>query len=89
MDSHDSLSHAARPGLRTAPRKSVLKWTESLFSAKSAREGGVVRRAVRDVEREVGRAAFELEVRRRGFHLIEVGGQFVVICQPGRINLIC
>jgi hypothetical protein len=89
MDPHDSLSLSAQARASAVARRSSLKWTESLFNAKSARQGGVVRRAVRDVEREVGRAAFELEVRRRGFHLIEVAGQFVVICQPGRINLIC
>lgn len=89
MDPQNPLPLSAKARVAAPPRKSVLKWTDTLFSAKAARQGGVVRRAVRDVEREVGRAAFELEVRRRGFHLIEVGGQFVVICQPGRINLIC
>jgi hypothetical protein len=31
--------------------------------------GDVMRRKICDVERKVGRAAQELEVRRRGFHL--------------------
>lgn len=30
-------------------------WLLQLFSAKSAREGGIVRRAVRDVEQIIGR----------------------------------
>ena len=64
-------------------------WMEDVFSAKSATRGGVVRRAVRDVEREVGRAAFLEEVRRRGFHLVECGGQFIVICNSGQMRVLC
>jgi hypothetical protein len=49
----------------------------------------VVRRAVRDVEREVGRERFIREVRMRGHHLVECGGQFIVICNPGQIRILC
>lgn len=58
-----------------------------LFSAKAAQKGGIVRRAVRDVEREVGRAALIAEVERRGFHLVECAGQFVVICAPDHLTV--
>ena len=64
-------------------------WLEDLFSAKAVGKGGIVRRAVRDVEREVGRTALVAEVRRRGFHLIECGEQFIVICNPGQMQVIC
>ena len=64
-------------------------WLRRVFDAKAARRGGVLRRAVRDVEREVGREAFVAEVRARGFHLIECGGQFVVICNPGHMRVLC
>lgn len=60
-----------------------------MFAAKVAVNGGVIRRAIRDVDRDIGRAAFELEVRRRGFHLIECDKQYIVICNAGRINVIC
>jgi hypothetical protein len=43
------------------------QWLRQLFSAQAARDGGVVRRSVRDVERILGRNAFERELRRRGF----------------------
>jgi hypothetical protein len=72
-----------------APKRISPKWSDKVFSAKAVADRGVVRRAIRDVERDIGRAAFELEVRRRGFHLIECETQFVVICNPGRINVIC
>lgn len=46
-------------------------WVTHLFSAKAAREGSVVRRKIRDIERYVGREAFEDELRRRGYHAVE------------------
>lgn len=84
----------ASPAAPDLPHKRVafrpnLGWQNRIFTARAAREGGVIRRAVRDVEREIGRALFEAEVRRRGFHLLECGGQFVVICNGGKLRLIC
>jgi hypothetical protein len=64
-------------------------WANAIFDAKAVRRGGVVRRAVRDVEREVGRAAFLAEVQRRGFHAIECGQQFIVICNDGQMKVHC
>lgn len=64
-------------------------WIDSLFQAKAVDKGGIVRRATKDVEREVGRPAFIAEVRRHGFHLVECGGQFIVICNPGVMTVIC
>jgi hypothetical protein len=63
-------------------------WLDDLFAAKAVGKGGIVRRAVRDVEREIGRNPFIAEVRRRGFHLIECGGQFIVICNTGQMQVI-
>ncbi|TMV65674.1 N-(5'-phosphoribosyl)anthranilate isomerase, partial [Thioclava sp. BHET1] len=60
-------------------------WMRQIFSAKSARDGGIVRRKVRDVERILGRAAFERELRRRGYHAIENSGQFVIFCNNDQI----
>jgi hypothetical protein len=64
-------------------------WIARVFSAQAVRKGAVVRRNVRWVEREIGRTRFEAEVRRRGFHMIECGGQFVVICNGGGLRVIC
>ena len=73
----------------THPHSRRPAWADSVFAAKAAANGGVIRRAIRDVDRDIGRAAFELEVRRRGFHLIECDNQYIVICNAGRINVIC
>lgn len=64
------------------------EWVAQLFSAKAAATGGVVRRKVRDVERKIGRTRLELEVRRRGFRLIEAGDQFIVICTRSPMQVI-
>ncbi|WP_238991833.1 N-(5'-phosphoribosyl)anthranilate isomerase [Gemmobacter caeruleus] len=63
------------------------RWLRQIFSAQAA-QGGVVRRSVGWVDREVGRARFVAEVRRRGFHLISSGNQFIVVCHSGPVDLL-
>ncbi|MDJ0627803.1 MAG: N-(5'-phosphoribosyl)anthranilate isomerase [Rhodobacter sp.] len=63
-------------------------WIAQVFSAKAVERGAVVRRAVPWVEREIGREAFEREVRRRGYTLLEAGSQFIVICNRGPVRRI-
>lgn len=64
-------------------------WLDQVFRAKSAKTGGIVRRKVRDAEREIGRDALELAVRRRGFHMIECGPDFVIFCNSEPLRVIC
>lgn len=64
-------------------------WRNRLFGAKAAQTGGVIRRKKRDVLREIGFDALVAEVQARGFHLLECGDQYVIICNPGRLRLIC
>ena len=64
-------------------------WLLQLFSAKTAREGGIVRRQVRDVERIIGRNNFEHELRRRGYHAVENAGQYVIFCNNETVHVLC
>lgn len=64
-------------------------WIEAIFAAQAVARGGVVRRARAWVAREIGLARFEAEVRRRGFHMVECGGQLIVICNQGGMRVIC
>jgi hypothetical protein len=64
-------------------------WITQVFSARAARSGGVVRRSAYWIDREIGRERFETEVRARGFHMVECGGQIVVICNGGGLRVIC
>jgi tRNA U55 pseudouridine synthase TruB len=62
-------------------------WMLDMFSSKAARSGTVIRRKIRDIERHVGRAEFEEELKRRGYHAVENAGQMVIFCnqQPIRV----
>lgn len=64
------------------------KWLRTVFSAKAVGRGGVIHRAVRDVDHYAGRARFLEEVRRRGFTLVENGDYFVVFCNRDPVRLI-
>jgi hypothetical protein len=64
------------------------RWITQLFSARSAAEGGTVRRKVADVERLIGRDRFLSEVHRRGFRAVENAGQFVVFCNRDPVYLL-
>ncbi len=50
------------------------------YGSKAARDGSVIRRKIRDVDRLVGRDAFLNEAARRGFPVFENAGQFIVMC---------
>ena len=63
-------------------------WIARIFAAQAAQRGAVLRRPIAWVEREVGRDRFVEAVRARGFHLLECGGQFVVICNAGGIRVV-
>ncbi|APE43289.1 N-(5'-phosphoribosyl)anthranilate isomerase [Sulfitobacter alexandrii] len=63
-------------------------WLRDVFSAKQVLTGGIIRRKTRDIERYVGREAFESEVRRRGFQAVENAGHIIVFCNQERIRCI-
>ncbi len=62
-------------------------WIRLIFSAQAAK-GGVVRRSIAWVDREVGRERFLDEVRRRGFHLLASSNQFIVICNRDPVQVL-
>ncbi len=74
---------------QTVIRQDPEGWIRLVFAAKAVKKGGVVRRSVAWVEREIGRDRFVREVRRRGFHMLECGGQFVVICNSAGLRVVC
>ena len=62
-------------------------WLSQVFAAKAVASRGVVRRSRAWVETEIGLDRFEQAVRARGFHLIEAGGQLVVICDSSPVTV--
>ena len=69
------------------PNKGPEAFLADVFGTHLVRDGKVIRRSLRDVERYFGRDAFVEEVYRRGFRAIENAGQIVVFCnqEPVRI----
>jgi hypothetical protein len=61
-------------------------WMQQVFDAKAAREGGTVRRSLRDIDRTVGRTAFLREIERRGYQAVENSGQIVIFCNAEPIR---
>ena len=57
-----------------------------LFTSKAVQQGGVIRRKARDVERFAGMDLFMREIHRRGYHVAENSGQFVIFCNRAPIR---
>lgn len=78
-----------RPSVRPAApvNLSPEDWLRQIFSARAA-QGGVVRRSIAWVDREVGRDLFMAEVRRRGFHLLASSNQFIVVCNRDPVQML-
>ena len=79
----DDQTLISRPGSRQAH-----EWLEGVFHCRAPATGGVIRRQVMDVEREVGRRVFENEVRKRGFRLIRTRHHFLIVCDDGPIDIL-
>jgi hypothetical protein len=63
-------------------------WIKQWFKAKAVANGGVIRRNIDDVRKFASRKLLLAEVRRRGFHLIVCGGQYVVLCNRGQVKIV-
>lgn len=83
MNHMEIRHHFVQNAVNTNP-----SWCDTIFAAKAVKTGGIVRRAVRDVDREVGRDAFIAEVSRRRFHLIENNGQYIIICNREPVTVL-
>ena len=60
-----------------------------MFKAKAVKKGGVVRRKRKSVEKNASVADLEAVVKRRGFHMVETGDQYVILCNAGTFRVIC
>ena len=64
----------------SAPITTPRQFFSELLASRASRQGAVIRRKVRDVERYVGREVFLVEMLRRGFAVVENADQFVIFC---------
>lgn len=58
-------------------------WINEIFQAAAVNKGGVVRRSKASVLRNASYRQLKTEVKRRKFHLLRNGGQYIVICNRG------
>lgn len=64
-------------------------WIEQAFQAKQVKKGNVIRRDKRSVHKIVGFDELRADVKRRGYHLLSVGTQYVILCNSGKIEVLC
>jgi glutamine amidotransferase-like uncharacterized protein len=60
-----------------------MSWITDIFRAGAANKGGIVRRSKKTVLANGGYKALRAEVKRRSFHMLRTGGQYVIICNRG------
>lgn len=72
---------------RTIPPAS--KWIHQIFRAQQVRNGGIVRRKVSNVQKYASVEDLECEVKKRGFHMLQSGDQYLIFCHKGVFKVIC
>lgn len=60
-----------------------------IFRAASVKNGNVVRRKIANVEKYASFKYLLEEVQARGFHLVETGDQYIIICNAGQLKVHC
>jgi hypothetical protein len=64
-------------------------WINQVFKSKIARRGGMVRRKEASVQKFASIPLLETEVKRREFHMVKHGDQFIIFCDKTQITVIC
>lgn len=64
------------------------QWIENIFSAKIATEEGIVRRKKTSVALYASPEELIAAVKKRKFHLIETGDQYVIVCNSGAVKIV-
>lgn len=63
---------------------SPYEFINSMFDAQIAKSGGIVRRSKKTFEKNKISLQFLVEaVKKKNFHLIESGDQYIVVCNSG------
>lgn len=71
-------------------RGAQTRWIRRIFTAGATQHGGIVYRGVDQVRRWASLKELKAEVRERGFHLLQVGDLYVIVCQsPASIKVVC
>jgi hypothetical protein len=64
-------------------------WIDQIFASQIAKRGGVVRRKVSSIDRFSSRPALKRECKRRGYHVVAHGDQWLVFCDKAQVSIVC
>jgi len=62
---------------------------DQIFRAQQAGSFGIVRRSIADVHRYDALDEILARAQANGWHVVETGGQIVVLCHNGAMNVLC
>lgn len=68
---------------------SPYEYINRIFEADAAKNGGVVRRKISNIDKYASLKYLIEAVEEKGFHLIEAGDQYVIFCSQGHFKLCC
>lgn len=63
-------------------------WIDRIFRSQIARRGRVVRRKIASIERFASRRLVQEECRRRGYHIVEHGEQWLIFCDTAQVKIV-
>ena len=66
---------------------SPYSYIRSIFRSDAAKAGHVVRRSVQDINKYASLQALVDETKSLGFHLIQAGDQYIVVCRNAPVVL--
>lgn len=64
-------------------------WINQIFDAQAVENGGIVRRNKGDVHKFADFDSLHFAVLGRGFHMIETGDQYIIVCNKGALVIHC
>jgi hypothetical protein len=73
-------------GIRFDRRKGMSAWVNQIFRAAIVSKGGMVRRKKSSVLKYSSFRELSRETKKRGFHLLRNGGQYIIICNKGQFR---
>lgn len=63
-------------------------WVQQIFQSQIAKRGGVARRKVSSIDKYASRAEVKRECRRRGYHIVQHGDQWLIFCDKASVTIV-
>lgn len=63
-------------------------WVTQIFKSQIAKRGGVVRRKITSIDKYASQAEVKVEARRRGYHIVEHGDQWLIFCDKASVKIV-